>query len=415
MIFSLLYIVVAVIVYNYAGTSMAGLALCIMGVSNLSLQLWKKRYSLDALISPLLAVILGVCAFFIPDFIIIKLYPLLISLVFLLFFFYAVITKKYPLIGWVEKFKKRPLSNQETIDIKKSHIFWVIVLGINTLIHLYFVLYGSVNAWALYSFAGWYLYFGMAIIIQLSFVHRETLSRWFKNIWGYGLFVLSIAIAFIFGVSSYYISKILSKPKPHIIFQRIVARMFRFFFRNSPGVKKLSLIKSDAIKNDKPYIYIASHQSWLDYPLMGAYIVDLYHLTNKKKAFAWYLRFTARLLGVIDGIGNQALYILLQKLRNGSNVLIFPEGSRSVDGKIGNFKNGAFALSIKSDIEVVPVLISGTKLLVKKGSLNWLANKNVTIEVQMLPPVKANAKEDVSSFANRVRAMMIASQKNHND
>ncbi|MEJ2489554.1 MAG: hypothetical protein P8Y50_07190 [Sulfurovaceae bacterium] len=65
--------------------------------------------------------------------------------------------------------------------------------------------------------------------------------------------------------------------------------------------------------------------------------------------------------------------------------------------------------------EVVPVLISGTKLLVKKGSLNWLANKNVTIEVQMLPPVKANAKEDVSSFANRVRAMMIASQKNHND
>ncbi|MEJ2497317.1 MAG: lysophospholipid acyltransferase family protein [Sulfurovaceae bacterium] len=105
----------------------------------------------------------------------------------------------------------------------------------------------------------------------------------------------------------------------------------------------------------------------------------------------------------------------MQKLRNGSNVLIFPEGSRSVDGKIGNFKNGAFALSIKSDIEVVPVLISGTKLLVKKGSLNWLANKNVTIEVQMLPPVKANAKEDVSSFANRVRAMMIASQKNHND
>ncbi|MEJ2498042.1 MAG: lysophospholipid acyltransferase family protein [Sulfurovaceae bacterium] len=377
MIFSLLYIVVAVIVYNYGGTSMAGLALCIMGVANLSFQLWKKRYSLDALISPLLAVILGVCAFFIPDFIIIKLYPLLISLVFLLFFFYAVITKKYPLIGWVEKFKKRPLSNQETIDIKKSHIFWVIVLGINTLIHLYFALYGSVNAWALYSFAGWYLYFGIAIIIQLSFVHRETLSQWFRNIWGYGLFVLSIAIAFIFGVSSYYISKILSKPKPHIIFQRIVARMFRFFFRNSPGVKKLSLIKSDAIKNDK--------------------------------------RFTARLLGVIDGIGNQALYILLQKLRNGSNVLIFPEGSRSVDGKIGNFKNGAFALSIKSDIEVVPVLISGTKLLVKKGSLNWLANKNVTIEVQMLPPVKANAKEDVSSFANRVRAMMIASQKNHND
>ncbi len=415
MIFSSLYIIIALMAYYYSGVHLAGLALCIAGAINLLFQLFKKRYTLDALLSPFLAIALGICAFFIPDFIIIKLYPLLISFAFWLFFIYAVFTKKYPLIGWVEKFRRKQLSAQERIDIKRSHIFWVFILGVNTLIHLYFVLYGSVNAWALYSFAGWYVYFGAAMTIQLSFVYRKTVFQWFRNLWGYGLFIFSISIAFIFGVSSYYISRILSKPKPHKVFQSIVARMFRFFFRNSPGVKKLSLIKSNEIKSDQPYIYVASHESWLDYPLMGAYIVDLFHLTNKKKAFAWYLRFTARLLGVIDGIGNQALYILLQKLREKSNVLIFPEGSRSINGKIGNFKNGAFALSMKSDIAVVPVVISGTKLLVKKGSLNWLANKNVIIEVQMLSPVKANAKEDVSSFANRVRAMMIASQKNHND
>ncbi|MDD5549438.1 MAG: lysophospholipid acyltransferase family protein [Sulfurovaceae bacterium] len=415
MIFSLLYIITAVVIYHYAGVSTAGLVLCIMGIVNLFFQIWKKRYNLDTLASPLFAIVLGICAFFVSDFIIIKLYPLLISLVFWVYFVYAVITKKYPLVTWVEKFKKRQLSNQEMVDIKKSHFFWVIVLGINTLIHLYLVLYGSVNEWALYSFVGWYLYFGIAMAIQLSFVYYKVIFQWLRNIWGYGLFVFVIIIAFIFGVSSYYIFKILSKPKPHVIFQSIVAMMFRVFFRNSPGVKKLSLIKSDEIKSDKPYIYIASHQSWLDYPLMGAFIVDLFHLTNKKKAFVWYLRFTARLLGVIDGIGNQALYILLQKLRNGSNVLIFPEGSRSIDGKIGNFKNGAFALSIKSDIEVVPVLISGTRLLVKKGSLNWLENKNVTIEVKMLPPIKANPSEDVTSFANRVRDIMLQNQNNHSD
>lgn len=415
MIFSLLYIFIAIVAYRYLGASTAGLILCSMGIIALSFQIWRKQYSLDNITSPIFAIVLGVCAFFVSDFIVIKLYPLLVSLVFWLYFIYSVIAKKYPLVVWVEKFQKRPLSTQEMIDVKKSHLFWVIVLGVNSLIHLYLVLYGSINEWALYSFVGWYLYFGIAMIIQLSFVYYKVIFQWLRNIWGYGLFVLLIVIAFIFGVSSYYIFKILSKPKPHVIFQSIVAQMFRIFFRYSPGVKKLSLIKSDEIKSDKPYIYIASHQSWLDYPLMGAYIVDLFHLTNKKKAFVWYLRFTARLLGVIDGIGNQALYILLQKLRNDSNVLIFPEGSRSVDGKIGNFKNGAFALSIKSDIAVVPVLISGTRFLVKKGSLNWLANKNVTIEVQMLAPIKANTTEDALSFAKRVRDIMCQNQNNHSD
>lgn len=415
MIFSLLYIFIAIVAYRYFGASTAGLILCSMGIVALLFQIWRKQYNLDNITSPIFAIVLGMCAFFISDFIVIKLYPLLVSLVFWLYFIYSVIAKKYPLVVWVEKFQKRPLSTQEMIDVKKSHLFWVIVLGVNSLIHLYLVLYGSINEWALYSFVGWYLYFGMAMIIQISFVYHKIIFQWFRNIWGYGLFVLVIVIAFIFGVSSYYIFKILSKPKPHVIFQSIVARMFRIFFRYSPGVKKLSLIKSNEIKAGEPYIYVASHESWLDYPLMGAYIVDLFHLTNKKKAFAWYLRFTARLLGVIDGIGNQALYILLQKLRNDSNVLIFPEGSRSVDGKIGNFKNGAFALSIKSDIAVVPVLISGTRLLVKKGSLNWLANKNVTIEVQMLAPIKANTTEDALSFAKRVRDIMCQNQNNHSD
>lgn len=160
-----------------------------------------------------------------------------------------------------------------------------------------------------------------------------------------------------------------------------------------------------------PYIYAPSHESWLDYPLMGAFITDLYHLTNKNRAFAWYLRPIAKLLGVLDGVGNNSLHPLLQKLRENSNVLIFPEGSRSRDGEMGSFKYGAFALSLKSGVSIVPVNIYGTHELVGKGSMNWGWNKGVDIIAEMLDPVSPLLDETKEEFATRVRDIMIAARQ----
>ena len=190
--------------------------------------------------------------------------------------------------------------------------------------------------------------------------------------------------------------------------------MFRLFFHYAPGTARTQCIYNQKIQTNGPYIYVASHESWLDYPLMGSCVIDLYHLTNKKKAFAWYFRPIANLLGVVDGVGLTALHSLLQKLRAGSNILIFPEGSRSVNGVIAPFKRGAFSLSIESDIEVIPVLISRTRELVSKGSLNWTGQKGIVIEVEMLDPVKGNLGENAECFAKRVRELMHHHRKNHN-
>ncbi|MDD5385595.1 MAG: lysophospholipid acyltransferase family protein [Sulfuricurvum sp.] len=413
MIFTLAYIPFVLIAYHYFGVSIAGLLFAGAG-SGLALLSWITHKPLKDFVSPFIAIVLGIGAYFSGNFIALKLYPLLLSLLFLTYFVVSVLTKRYPLITWVEKFKKRPLSEQEMKDVIVSHWFWIGVLTINSLIHLYLVVKSDTVLWALYSFAGWYLYFGMAMVLQLSFAHREQIFQAVRNIWGYGLFGGVIVMGFIPAIVGYAYNRLMKRPKPHIFFQRVTAAMFRLFFRFSPGVGTIEIIGNSNRNPNNTTLYVANHESWLDYPLMGAYITDLYHLTNKKDAFSWSIRGIAKLLGVIDGAGNNSLHALLQKLREGSNVLIFPEGSRETQGKLLPFKKGAFSLSVESGVPIVPIIISGTRLLVPKGTIHWQKVQNSTIKIEFLEPITHYPEESAEVLKSRVWDVMSAAQKNHN-
>lgn len=413
MIFTLGYIPFVLIAYHYFGVSIAGILLVVVG-AGLAVLSWITHKPLKNFVSPFIAILVGLGAYFSGSFVALKLYPLLLSLLFLIYFMASVFTKQYPLIAWVEKFKKRSLSEQEYRDVIISHWFWIGVLAFNTLIHLYLVIKSDTVFWALYSFAGWYLYFGLAMALQLSFAHREQIFQAVRNIWGYGLFGGVIVMGFIPAIMGYTYNRLMKRAKPHVFFQRVTAAMFRLFFRFSPGVGKIEIIGSSNRNLNITTLYVASHESWLDYPLMGAYITDLYHLTNKKNAFSWSIAGVAKLLGVIDGAGNNALHALLQKLREGSNVLIFPEGSRETQGSLLPFKKGAFSLSIESGVAIVPVIISGTRLLVPKGTIHWQNIKNSMITIQFLEPITSTPGESAEALKDRVWDIMSAAQKNHN-
>jgi 1-acyl-sn-glycerol-3-phosphate acyltransferase len=129
-------------------------------------------------------------------------------------------------------------------------------------------------------------------------------------------------------------------------------------------------------------------------------------LTNKKNAFFWSIRGIAKLLGVIDGVGNHALHALLQKLRENSNVLIFPEGSRESDNSLLPFKRGAFSLSIESGVSIVPVILSGTRRLVPKGTIHWQNVRNIRIQIQMLEPITPCDGESAEELMQRVWSVM---------
>ena len=64
-----------------------------------------------------------------------------------------------------------------------------------------------------------------------------------------------------------------------------------------------------------------------------------------------------------------------EKLRSGVSVIIFPEGTRSKNGKIGVFKNGAFVMAFDSKATIIPVRISGSYEVQPVGS--WFIKPNV--------------------------------------
>ena len=78
-----------------------------------------------------------------------------------------------------------------------------------------------------------------------------------------------------------------------------------------------------------------------------------------------------------------------QWLAKGASVAIFPEGTRSKDGEIHNFKAGAFILAKDAEVPILPIVLDGTDRVFRKGFfMNW--SNRITIKI--LPPI---SKEDV--------------------
>ena len=81
--------------------------------------------------------------------------------------------------------------------------------------------------------------------------------------------------------------------------------------------------------------------------------------------------------------GRQALKSLdeaAKRIADGTSVIIFPEGTRSRDGKLQPFKAGGMVLAIKAGVDIVPVAISGTYEILPKGRL-MLQPGNVLIKI----------------------------------
>ncbi len=93
-------------------------------------------------------------------------------------------------------------------------------------------------------------------------------------------------------------------------------------------------------------------------------------------------------------------------LAQGSPVLVFPEGTRSADGRLQPFKDGAFRLAIQAGVPVVPVAISGThETLPKHGMV--LRNRMDAV-VRVLPPIDTKAHPGVAALRDAARDAIAA-------
>lgn len=159
----------------------------------------------------------------------------------------------------------------------------------------------------------------------------------------------------------------------------------------------------------KPYIFAANHQSQFDiFALQGHLNFDFRWLAKKELFAIPFFGQAMRKAGYIPvdrSHGRQALKSLneaARRIAEGTSVIIFPEGTRSLDGRLQTFKAGGMTLAIKSAVDLAPVAIIGTHEILPKGKLLAHAGE-VIIRVGAPIPSSAYEPKQKHELAERLR------------
>lgn len=131
--------------------------------------MYTKKSSYKDMVVPSLYVIILSIAYYFSSFETVKYIPVTLSSIFFLMFVDSHYNKKYMILGFTQKFYKKDLKEEEVEFLRKGDFYWVFVMLINTLIHLYIVNFSSDLVWAFYSSVGWYVYFFGALIAQIIY------------------------------------------------------------------------------------------------------------------------------------------------------------------------------------------------------------------------------------------------------
>jgi 1-acyl-sn-glycerol-3-phosphate acyltransferase len=151
------------------------------------------------------------------------------------------------------------------------------------------------------------------------------------------------------------------------------------------------------VQGQRPCVYIANHVSMIDVWVMLTLVPPRTRFVAKQElfripVFGWALR-AAGFIAVNRANRADAIRSLAEaaeRIRAGRSVVLFPEGTRSRDGRLSPFKKGAFHLALSAGVPVVPVAITGSFQVMPAGTLRVTPGP---VEVFIEPAV------DVAPFA----------------
>lgn len=164
------------------------------------------------------------------------------------------------------------------------------------------------------------------------------------------------------------------------------------------------------VEKDKPYLFMSNHLSFLDGPILYFVIPRPVRVILKKEIF----RIPVIGLGMkqvgfvpVDRKGirggkksiDRASWMMREK---GFSFLIFPEGTRSRNGRLQEFRRGGFFLAYASQCPIVPISIQGTYELMPKGRFFVKKGK---IRISFHPPVAVlgGSRDDLPALLTEVR------------
>jgi len=130
----------------------------------------------------------------------------------------------------------------------------------------------------------------------------------------------------------------------------------------------------EKIHRDSTYVIVANHQSLLDILVLFRLFVHFKWVSKIENFSIPCIGWNMRLNEYIElrrGDKQSIVEMLAacdDTLREGNSIMMFPEGTRSADGRLKSFKHGAFTLALRNELPILPVVVEGTaNALPKRG------------------------------------------------
>jgi len=188
------------------------------------------------------------------------------------------------------------------------------------------------------------------------------------------------------------------------------ARMWSRLILATTGVH-VDVVGLERLEPDRAYVFVSNHQSIYDIPILFWSLPYQLRIIAKESLgrfpfLGWHLRRTGHMLVDRRRPDRTRIFGWASRLTSlGLCLIVFPEGTRSLTGEVGQFKSGLYHLSrARMDAELIPVHLENLNRILPKGEV---------LPVPMLsrvvfgPRVDTSAGEDKQAFLTKARAAVI--------
>ena len=168
----------------------------------------------------------------------------------------------------------------------------------------------------------------------------------------------------------------------------------------------------ERLEPGRTYVFVSNHQSIYDIPILFWSLPYQLRIIAKESLgdfpfLGWHLRRTGHMLVDRRRPDRARIFGWASRLTaNGLSLIVFPEGTRSRDGRVARFKGGGFLLALQAGLPVVPLSIVGSRHVMLKGRL---ATYPGSVRLVVHDPIDTRELSglDPKAFGERVRRVIV--------
>lgn len=175
----------------------------------------------------------------------------------------------------------------------------------------------------------------------------------------------------------------------------------------------------ERVDPQRSYVFVSNHQSIYDFPILITSLPFQLRIIAKASLGAfpvlgWHLRYTGHLLIDRARAGRGTLKRVAGLMQRGHSLIVFPEGTRSVDGTVLRFRRGLFRLAIEAGLPVVPVAVIGSRHVMPKGRLMTCPGAVALVVHEPLATAGLD-REEARALAERARDIIAATVRSEGE